>query len=146
MSTSTPHPSSLENSSHFPIIHISYECITQRRTRESDTYRYEIACSVNYPVSFGHLSMRVTGQNTYRNAATREVSFTRHGAGATTYVELLEAEQLEVRMVEQDGSYSKVCYYAHGQELIEQQTRRIVSTIQRIDTDAERDEKHRHTL
>jgi hypothetical protein len=90
--------------------------------------------------------MKVTGQNTFRNAAAREVSFTRHEAGATTYVELLEAEQLEVRIVEQDGSYAKAFYYAHGQELTEQQTRRIVSTIQRIDTDAERDEKYRHTL
>ncbi|HEY7415993.1 MAG TPA: hypothetical protein VH593_12420 [Ktedonobacteraceae bacterium] len=143
---STSRPSSSKNSSHFPVIHISYECVTQKRTRESDTYHYEIACSISYPASFGHLSMKVTGQNTFRNAAAREVSFTRHEAGATTYVELLEAEQLEVRIVEQDGSYAKAFYYAHGQELTEQQTRRIVSTIQRIDTDAERDEKYRHTL
>jgi hypothetical protein len=84
------------------------------------------------------LSLRVTGQNTYRQAAAREVPFTRHETGATTYVELLEAEHLEVRIVEQDGSYSKTSYYAHGQELIEQKARRIVSTIQRIDTEAER--------
>jgi len=49
--------------------------------------------------------MRVTSQNTYRNAAAREVPFTHHAAGATTYVELLEAEQLEVRIVEHGGSY-----------------------------------------
>ena len=141
MPASTSHPSSSENQSRFPGVHLSYECVSQIRSRESDTYSYEIACSISYPVQSGHLSIRVTGRNTYRNASAREVPFTRHETGATTYVELLEAEHLEVRIVEQDGSYSKVFYYAHGQELTEQNARRIVSTIQRIDADAERHEK-----
>lgn len=77
--------------------------------------------------------MRVTGQNTYRNAAAREVPFTRHEAGATTYLELLEEERLEVRIVERDGTYCKAFYSAHGQEFSEQVARGVVSTIQRID-------------
>src|SRR5690348_9558178 len=137
MSTSIPHSSSSENQSRFPGIHISYECISRTRGRESDTYSYEIACSISYPVASGHLSIRVTGQNTYRQAAAKEVPFTRHETGATTYVDLLESEHLEVRIVGQDGSYSKVFYYAHGKELIEQHARQIVSTIQRINTEAE---------
>jgi hypothetical protein len=141
MSASIPHPSPSENQSRFPGVHLSYECIPQIRTRESDSYAYEIACSISYPVKSGHLSIRVTGRNTYRNASVREVPFTRHETGATTYVELLEAEHLEVRIVEQDGSYSRVFYYAHGQELTEQNARRIVSAIQRIDADTERHEE-----
>lgn len=137
MSASLSHSSSSENQSCFPAIHISYECVSQIRTRESEAYSYELACSINYPVASGHLSMRITGQNTYRKAAAREVPFTRHEAGATTYVELFEAEKLEVRIVEQNGNYAKAFYYAHGQELIEQNARRIASTIQRIDTHAE---------
>jgi len=133
MSASTPYPSSSENQSRFPGVYITYECVSRMRTRESETYSYEIACSISYPAASAHLSLRVTGQNTYRQAAAKEVPFTRHETGATTYVELLESEHLEVRIVEQDGSYSKAHYYAHGQELIEQNARRIVSTIQRID-------------
>lgn len=133
MSTSIPHPSSSENQSRFPGVHISYECLSRTRTRESDTYSYEVACSISYPAEYGHLSIRVTGQNTYRQAAAKEVPFTRHETGATTYVDLLESEHLEVRIVGQDGSYSKVFYYAHGKELTEQNARRIVSTIQKID-------------
>lgn len=129
----TPHPTSLENQSHFPTVHISYECISQPRTQASDSFYYEIACSITYPVASAHLSIKVTGQNTYRNAVAREVPFTCHEAGATTYVELLEGEKLDVRIVELNGSYSKAFYYAHGQELKEQNARHIVSTIQRID-------------
>ena len=81
--------------------------------------------------------MRVTGQNTYRSVSAKEVLFTRHEAGATTYVELLEAEQLEVRIVEQDGTYCKAFYYAHGQELTEQNGMRVISTIQRIEPRSE---------
>jgi len=85
-----------------------------------------------------YLSVRVTGENTYRNAAAREVPFTRHEAGATTYVELLEAERLEVRIVERDGTYCKALYAAHGQELSEQYARGVVSTILRIDAAPDR--------
>src|SRR5437588_10987875 len=88
----------------FPVVHISYECVLRERGRESDSYLYEVACSVSYPTASVHVSIRVTGQNTYRNAAAREVSFTRHEAGATTYLELLEAERLEVRVVQEDGT------------------------------------------
>lgn len=143
MSASLSHSSSSENQSCFPAVHISYECVSQIRTRESEAYSYELACSISYPVATGHLSMRVTGQNTYRKAAAREVPFTRHEAGVTTYVELLEAEKLEVRIVELDGNYAKAFYYAHGQELTEQNARHIVSTIQRIDTNAERYNTHK---
>lgn len=122
-----------KDQSGFPVVHISYECVLRERSRESDSYLYEIACGIDYPAASGHLSIRVTGQNTYRNAGAREVAFTRHEAGATTYVELLDAEQLEVRIVERDGTYCKASYYAHGQELIEQNARRIISTIKRID-------------
>jgi hypothetical protein len=133
MSASISHPSSAENQSCFPGVHISYECVSRMRTRESDTYSYEVACSISYPVASGHLSIRVTGQNTFRQAPAKEIPFTRHETGATTYVELLEAEHLEVRIVEQNGSYSRVSYYAHGKELREQNARRINSTIQKID-------------
>src|SRR5260370_4365095 len=95
-----------------------------------------LPCSITYPPESAHLSVRVTGRNTYRNAPPREVPFTRHEAGATTYVELLEAEQLEVRIVEHEGNYSKVFYYAHGQELTEQKAMRVVSTVQRLDSRA----------
>jgi hypothetical protein len=117
-----------------PVVNISYECVLRERLRESTTYLYEIACSLTYSAAFGYLSMKVTGHNTFRNVAAREVSFTLHEAGATTYVELFESEQLEVRVVEYGGAYSKASYYAHGQELIELNARRIVSNIQRIDT------------
>jgi hypothetical protein len=126
-----------ENQPRSPSIHICYECVSQIHFRESDSYSYEIACGIHYPVPSGHLSIKVTGRNTYRNAAAREVPFTSHEGGATTYVELFEGEHLEVRVVEQDGTYSKALYYARGQELTEQSVRRIVSTIERIDTAAE---------
>jgi hypothetical protein len=80
-----------------------------------------------------YLCIRVTGHHTYRNAAARDVPFTRHDAGATTYVELFEGERLEVRIVERDGTYWKAFYSAHGQELLEQNARGIVSTVHRID-------------
>jgi hypothetical protein len=135
MPAPTPHASSAENQSRFPAIHITYECVSQTRTRESETYSYELACSITYPATSAHLSLRITGLNTYRKAAAKEVPFTRHETGATTYVELLDGENLEVRIVEQDGSYAKAFYYAHGQELTELNARRIVSTIQRIDAE-----------
>jgi hypothetical protein len=138
MAASTPHPSSVENQSHFPAVRISYECVSQPRTRASDSFYYEIAFSITYPVASAHLSIKVTGQNTYRNAAAKEVPFTLHKTGATTYIELLDGEHLDVRVVELDGNYAKAFYYAHAQELTEQNVRRIVSTIQRIDTDDNR--------
>jgi hypothetical protein len=132
MSSANP-PSLLKDSSSMPLVQISYECIVREHLRESASSFYELACSITYLAASAHLSMRVTGQNTYRNAPTREIPFTRHEAGATAYVELLEAEQLEVRIVEQGGAYSKVSYYAHEQALSEQNARRIISTIQRLD-------------
>ena len=134
MSSSTHDSSFSENQSSFPAVHILYECILKERTREATSCLYEIACSITYPVQSGHLSLRVTGQNTYRNSPAREISFTRHEAGATTFVELLEREQLEVRIVEHEGSYSKVIYYAHERTLIEQNARRVISTIQQVDS------------
>lgn len=114
-----------------PIVHITYEYVLKERLRES-LYLYEIACSITYPAASAYLSIKVTGQNTYRNVPAREVPFIRHEAGATTYVELLEAEQLEVRVVEHKGTYCKAFYYAHRQELIEQSARGVISSIQRI--------------
>lgn len=141
MSASKPQSSFTEK----PVsaVHLTYECVSQIHNRESDSYRYEVACAVTYPVAIGHLSIKVTGQQTYRNAAAKEVSFTRHETGASTYVDLFESEHLEVRVVEQDGSYAKALYYAHGQELTEQYMRGMVSTIQRIDTDAGQQERQR---
>jgi hypothetical protein len=115
-----------------PVIHISYECVLRERIRESATYLYEVACSITYPATSGHLSIRVTSQNTYRNAAVRDVPFTRHEAGATTYVELMEAEQLEVRIVQLDGSYCKAFYTAQARELSELYARQVVSTVEQI--------------
>src|SRR5437588_2779717 len=137
MSIALHRPSFAEEQPGFPVVHLSYECILQERSREAATTLYEIACSITYPTESAHLSVRVTGQNTYRNAPAREVPFTRHEAGATTYVELLEKEQLEVRIVEQDGTYCKAFYYAHGQELTEQNARRVISSIQRIEPGSE---------
>ena len=134
MSSSTPNTSPAEDQSNFPVVHISYECVLRERGRESASYLYEIACSITYPMSSAYLSIRVTGENTYRNAAAREVLFTRHEEGATTYVELLEAERLEMRIVDREGTYSKAFYSVHGQELSEHNARRVVSTIHRIDS------------
>jgi hypothetical protein len=132
------HNSPLSNAQYpLPAVHISYECVIQERGRESTSYLYEVACSIIYPATTGHLSLRVTGQNTYRNVPAREIPFTRHEAGATAYVELIEAEQLEVRVIEFQGTYSKASYYAHGQELIEQYTRHIGSSVQRIVSNTE---------
>jgi hypothetical protein len=116
----------------YTTVQISYECIQWERVRESVSYLYEIACSITYPTTSGFLSMRVTGQNTYRNSAAREVPFTLHEHGATTYVELLEGERLEIRVVDYNSSYNKGFYYAHGQEVTEQNVRGITSTIHRI--------------
>lgn len=105
---STTSPSLVEEQSGFPVVHLSYECIQQERSREAATTLYEIACSITYPTESAHLSMRVTGQHTPRNAPAREIPITRHEAGATTYVELLEREQLEVRIVEQGAPTRKL--------------------------------------
>ena len=136
MSSSTHNPSLSKDSSSIPAVHLSYECVLRERGRESASYLYEIACSITYPMATAYLSVRVTGQNTYRNAAAREVPFTRHEAGATTYVELLEAERLEVRIADREGAYFKAIYFAHGQELIEQNSRQVVSTIHRIESES----------
>ena len=141
MSTAIHHPTLVEEQSGFPVVHLSYECIQQERSREAATTLFEIACSITYPTESAHLSVRVTGQNTYRNAPAREVPFTRHEAGATTYVELLEKEQLEVRIVEHEGAYAKAVYYAHAQTLTEQHVRSITSTIHRIDAPTDTDGK-----
>src|SRR5579884_3590179 len=116
-----------------PMIQISYECILRERSREAKSYLYEVACSISHLMASAHLSIRVTGEHTYRNAAAREIAFTRSEAGATTYIELLEGEQLEVRIVEVEGVYGKALYSAHDQELREQSSRKLLSTIQRID-------------
>ena len=139
MSTAIHHPTLVEEQSGFPVVHLSYECIQQERSREAATTLFEIACSITYPTESAHLSIRVTGLHTYRNAPAREIPFTRHEAGATTYVELLEREQLEVRIVEHGGAYAKAAYYAHGQALTEQHARSITSTLQRIDAPSDTD-------
>ncbi|GHO93804.1 hypothetical protein KSF_038520 [Reticulibacter mediterranei] len=122
----------LKKQSDVPLIHISYECILKERFRDSDSYLYEIACSISSLMEAGHLSMRTTSKKTYRTSPAREISFTRAETTATTYVELSDAEQLEVRIVTPEGTYCKAFYYAHDQELIEQHGRGIISTIQRI--------------
>ena len=134
MPASTHNISSKDQSS-YPLVRISYECVLRERLRESASYLYEIACSITYPTASAHLSMRITGQDTYRNAPAREVLFTRHEAGTTAYVELLEGERLEVRIVEHGGTYCKAFYLARGQELTEQNARGIVSTIHRINSE-----------
>lgn len=116
-----------------PRFHVSYECIMREQSREAKSYLYEVACSITHLAASAHLSIRVTGEHTYRNAAAREIPFTRSEQGATTYIELLEGEQLEVRIIEIEGAYCKAIYSAHGQELIEQSTREVLSRIQRID-------------
>ena len=136
MSSITHNTSLSKDATGVPIVHLSYECILRERGREFASYLYEIACSITYPMTSAYLSVRVTGENTYRNAAAREVPFTRHEAGATTYVELLEAERLEVRIVDREGAYFKAIYFAHGQELIEQNSRQVVSTIHRIESES----------
>ncbi|HZT98933.1 MAG TPA: hypothetical protein VFA10_04700 [Ktedonobacteraceae bacterium] len=136
MPSSTHVPSFSIDQSSVPVVHLSYECVLRERGRESTSYLYEVACSITYPTASAHLSMRITGQDTYRNAAAREVLFTRHEAGATAYVELLEAERLEVRIVEHGGTYCKAFYLARGQELTEQNARGIVSTIHRINLES----------
>jgi hypothetical protein len=137
MSPSTHNPPISKDSSSIPVIHLSYECVVREHGRESSSYLYEIACSITYPMTSAYLSVRVTGQNTYRNAAAREAPFTRHELGATTFVELLEAERLEVRIVDREGAYFKAIYYAHGQELIEQNVRQVVSSIHQIASEKE---------
>lgn len=132
MSTLTPPLSLLKDQPDTPLIHLSYECILEERGRESDFYIYEIACSITYPVASGHLSLRVAGQNTYRKSAAREIPFTSHEAGATAYLELLETEQLEVRILAYEGAYGKAIYTARKQTLSEQYARYVLSRIDQI--------------
>lgn len=130
---STPTSLSLSaDQSGMPLIQLSYECVLQERGRDTNSYHYEIACSITYPVQSGHLSLRVTGQNTYRQSPTREISFTSHKTGATAYIELQEAEQLEVRVVAFEGFYAKAIYIARGQALSEKCTRYVVSRIEQL--------------
>jgi hypothetical protein len=137
---SSTHNSPLpKDSSNIPVIHLSYECVVREHGRQTSSYLYEIACSITFPMISAYLSVRVTGQNTYRNAAAREIPVTRHEKGATTFVELIEAERLEVRIVDVEGAYFKAIYYAHGQELIEQSVRQVVSSIHQITSRTEND-------
>ena len=115
-----------------PLIHLFYECVLQDQGRDTEAYHYEIACSITYPVVSSHLSLQVTSQNTYRKSAAKAISFTSHEAGATAYIELSEAEQLEVRVVAYEGVYSKAIYIARKQELLAEYTRHVVSKIERI--------------
>lgn len=131
MSTQTQ-PSNPKDQVSIPVIQITYECVMRERLRESASYLYEVACSVTYPVASAHLSIRVSAQNTYRSVASREVPFTLHKAGATAYAELLESEQLEIRIIELGSHYNKALYRAQGQEIVEQDIRGITSTINRI--------------
>src|SRR5258708_22718163 len=107
MSTAIHHPTLVEEQSGFPVVHLSYECIQQERSREAATTLFEIACSITYPTESAHLSIRVTGLHTYRNAPAREIPFTRHEAVATAYGELLDREQLKDRIVEHGCAYSE---------------------------------------
>src|SRR5258708_16144567 len=132
MSITTQPSSILKDRSDVPVIHLSYECILLERGRDADSYLYEIACSITYPVASAHLSIGVTGQKTFRNSAAREIPFTSHEAGATAYVELLEAEQLEIRIIEYNGDYCKAIYVASKQTFTEVYTRHVVSSIQQI--------------
>src|SRR5260370_8674248 len=113
MSIAIHHPSLAEEQSGFPVVHLSYECILQERSREAATTLYEIACSIAYPTESAHLSIRVSGQHTYRNAPTREIPFTRHEPGATTYLKLIERKQLEVRILKHAAHYTKPLYSTH---------------------------------
>lgn len=113
-------------------IHLVYECTLREDGRETNAYLYEIACSITYPVVSSHLSIRVTSQNTYRKSAAKDIPFTSHEAGATAYIELLEAEQLEVRVIAYEGDYSKAIYRAHKQSLLEESTRQITSRIDQL--------------
>lgn len=115
-----------------PAIHLSYEWVLQERGQSADVSLYEIACSITYPVVSSHLSIRVTSQHTYRNSAAKEIPFTSHEAGATAYIELLEGEQLEVRVIAYKGVYGKAFYLARKQVLLEEYLRHMVSTVQQL--------------
>ncbi|GHO69570.1 hypothetical protein KSC_084620 [Ktedonobacter sp. SOSP1-52] len=132
MSKSIPNTSLEESQPSDFLVHISYECILQERAREFDSYIYEIACSIAYPATTGHLSLRITGANSYRRSNIKEVPVTYHEHGATTYVELFEDEQLEVRIITLDGIYSKAIYVARKQELCEQYARQLTSNLQKM--------------
>lgn len=132
MSTSKQPSPLLTDQLDLPTIHLSYEWILRERGQNTDASLYEIACSIAYPVVSSHLSIRVTGQHTYRNSAAREIPFTAHEAGATAYIELLEGEQLEVRVIAYQGAYGKALYLARKQALLEEYIRHMISTVQRL--------------
>lgn len=113
-----------------PQIHLLYECVLQERERDNGSCHYEIACSITYPVQSGYLSLRVTGQNTYRQSPTRDIPFTSHDAGATAFIELHEAEQLEVRIIAFEGMYAKAIYIARKRTVSEHSTRSLVSRVE----------------
>lgn len=133
MSKTIPQTSLDESQANDFLVHITYECILQERAREFDSYIYEIACSIVYPATAGHLSLRITGANSYRRSNIKEVPVTYHERGATTYVELFEDEQLEVRIITLNGAFSKAIYVARKQELCEQYTRQLTSNLQKME-------------
>jgi hypothetical protein len=67
--------------------------------------------------------------------------FTRHEAGATIYIELLEREQFEIRIVAHGGAYAKAIYSAHEQTLTEKHLKRITSRLPQIDKQTDTDGK-----
>ncbi|EFH87298.1 hypothetical protein [Ktedonobacter racemifer] len=133
MSKTIPQTALDESQANDFLVHITYECILQERAREFDSYIYEIACSIVYPATAGHLSLRITGANSYRRSNIKEVPVTYHERGATTYVELFEDEQLEVRIITLNGAFSKAIYVARKQELCEQYTRQLTSNLQKME-------------
>jgi hypothetical protein len=133
LSKTIPQTSLDESQANDFLVHITYECILQERAREFDSYIYEIACSIVYPATEGHLSLRITGANSYRRSNIKEVPVTYHERGATTYVELFEDEQLEVRIITLNGAFSKAIYVARKQELCEQYTRQLTSNLQKME-------------
>lgn len=132
MSKTIPQTSLEESQANDFLVHITYECILQERAREFDSYIYEVACSIVYPATTGHLSLRITGPNSYRRNNVKEVPVTYHESGATTYVELFEDEQLEVRIITLNGTFSKAIYVARKQELLEEYARQLTSNLQQM--------------
>lgn len=133
LSAVTPHSTFTKGQSEFPAVHLTYECILRERSREAVSYIYEVACSITYPARSGHLSIRVTAHNTYRNAPPREIAFTSHETGATTYLELQDKEQLEIRFVEHEGLYCKASYVAHERTISELSARGFTSSIAQVE-------------
>lgn len=138
MSITTPSLQFTDEQTALPVIHLSYECILLERGREADTYICEIACSITYPAPSSHLLIRVTSQNTYRGGTPRVIPFTSHENGATTYLELSEGEQMEIRIIAPDGTYSKALYTTTKSTFLEKYSRQMLSVLQPISSsDAE---------